>query len=83
MASVTEILENAAAGAGLADHDALALSEFSDTNTLLSVAGGIRDLSHPNTISYSRKVFIPLTHLCRDVCHYCTFAQVPRKVKAP
>ena len=83
MASVTEILEKAAAGAGLADHDALALSEFSDTNTLLSVAGGIRDLSHPNTISYSRKVFIPLTHLCRDVCHYCTFAQVPRKVKAP
>ena len=62
MASVTEILEKAAAGAGLADHDALALSEFSDTNTLLSVAGGIRDLSHPNTISYSRKVFIPLTH---------------------
>ena len=47
MASVTEILEKAAAGAGLADHDALALSEFSDTNTLLSVAGGIRDLSHP------------------------------------
>ena len=30
-------------------------------------------------ISYSRKVFIPLTKLCRDVCHYCTFAQRPRK----
>ena len=29
-------------------------------------------------ISYSRKVFIPLTHLCRDVCHYCTFAERPR-----
>ena len=34
-------------------------------------------------MTYSRKVFIPLTHLCRDVCHYCTFAQVPRKVMAP
>jgi FO synthase len=30
-------------------------------------------------ITYSRKVFIPLTHLCRDVCHYCTFARPPRK----
>ena len=34
-------------------------------------------------VSYSRKVFIPLTHLCRDVCHYCTFAKAPRAVKAP
>ncbi|MBT5700595.1 MAG: 5-amino-6-(D-ribitylamino)uracil--L-tyrosine 4-hydroxyphenyl transferase CofH, partial [Gammaproteobacteria bacterium] len=46
-------------------------------------AGAIRDAGHQNTVSYSRKVFIPLTHLCRDVCHYCTFAQVPRKLKAP
>ena len=30
-------------------------------------------------VSYSRKVFIPLTQLCRDVCHYCTFAQPPRR----
>ncbi|MDE0064296.1 MAG: 5-amino-6-(D-ribitylamino)uracil--L-tyrosine 4-hydroxyphenyl transferase CofH, partial [Gammaproteobacteria bacterium] len=36
-----------------------------------------------NVVTYSRKVFFPLTHLCRDVCHYCTFAQVPRKLKAP
>ncbi|MEO2184632.1 MAG: 5-amino-6-(D-ribitylamino)uracil--L-tyrosine 4-hydroxyphenyl transferase CofH [bacterium] len=49
----------------------------------MSVAGAIRDAGHQNTVSYSRKVFIPLTHLCRDVCHYCTFAQVPRKLKAP
>ena len=32
-------------------------------------------------VSYSRKVFIPLTHLCRDSCHYCTFAQAPRRVQ--
>ena len=30
-------------------------------------------------ITYSPKVFIPLTKLCRDVCHYCTFAQPPRR----
>ena len=32
------------------------------------------------TVTYSRKVFIPLTQLCRDVCHYCTFAKAPRRV---
>jgi FO synthase len=34
-------------------------------------------------VSYSRKVFIPLTELCRDVCHYCTFAKVPRRLESP
>ena len=33
-------------------------------------------------VSYSRKVFIPLTHLCRDVCHYCAFAKAPRQLQA-
>ena len=33
-------------------------------------------------VSYSRKVFIPVTHLCRDKCHYCTFVTVPGKLKA-
>lgn len=33
-------------------------------------------------VSYSRKVFIPVTHLCRDVCHYCTFVTVPGKLRA-
>jgi FO synthase len=35
------------------------------------------------SVSYSRKVFIPLTQLCRDVCHYCTFAKAPRSLKSP
>jgi len=35
------------------------------------------------TVTYSRKVFIPLTRLCRDVCHYCTFATTPARVKKP
>ena len=34
------------------------------------------------TLTYSRKVFIPLTQLCRDVCHYCTFAKAPRRLKS-
>lgn len=33
-------------------------------------------------ITYSRKVFIPVTHLCRDTCHYCTFVTVPGKLRA-
>ena len=67
----------------LDDEEILSLASFDDTRSLMSVAGAIRDAGHQNTVSYSRKVFIPLTHLCRDVCHYCTFAQVPRKLKAP
>ncbi|GGZ17420.1 5-amino-6-(D-ribitylamino)uracil--L-tyrosine 4-hydroxyphenyl transferase CofH [Novosphingobium colocasiae] len=35
-----------------------------------------------SVVTYSRKVFIPLTRLCRDVCHYCTFATSPRDLKA-
>jgi FO synthase len=34
-------------------------------------------------VSYSRKVFIPLTELCRDVCHYCTFAKTPERLDDP
>src|ERR1700730_3990732 len=45
---------------------------------LIDTAGRLRDEGHGRHISYSRKVFIPLTHLCRNVCHYCTFAQRPR-----
>jgi FO synthase len=41
-------------------------------------ASTLRDVGFGNVISYSRKVFIPLTQLCRDVCHYCTFAQPPK-----
>src|ERR1700723_4484262 len=45
---------------------------------LVDAAGRLRDEGHGRNLSYSRKVFIPLTHLCRDVCHYCTFAERPR-----
>ena len=45
---------------------------------LMAEAAALRDAAHGRVISYSRKVFIPLTKLCRDVCHYCTFAEKPR-----
>src|ERR1700761_5243263 len=48
---------------------------------LIAEAADLRDAGHGRLISYSRKVFIPLTKLCRAVCRYCTFAQVPRTGK--
>ncbi len=44
---------------------------------------GLRSAGRPDTITYSPKVFIPLTRLCRDRCHYCTFATVPHRLSAP
>ena len=65
---------------GRLDRDAaLALAEVNDTAALTRAASNLRDRGHPVAFSYSRKVFIPLTQLCRDVCHYCTFAHPPRK----
>ncbi len=49
---------------------------------LLAVAGELRDRGHGDLVSYSRKVFLPLTHLCRDICHYCVFARAPKKGEA-
>jgi FO synthase len=80
---VQDILDHALAGQLPSDEQALRLSHFTDTKALADVAQVLRDRTFHNVVTYSRKVFIPLTHLCRDVCHYCTFAQVPRKVKAP
>jgi len=55
---------------------------------LLTAAGrvrdaGLREAGRPGVVTYSRKVFIPLTRLCRDRCHYCTFATVPGRLPAP
>ncbi|HEY3717533.1 MAG TPA: bifunctional FO biosynthesis protein CofGH [Jatrophihabitantaceae bacterium] len=54
---------------------------------LTGIAARVRDAGlsaaeRPGVITYSRKVFIPLTRLCRDRCHYCTFATVPHRVPA-
>jgi len=50
---------------------------------LLAEAASVRDAGHGRRVTYSPKVFIPLTHLCRDRCGYCTFAQPPARVQAP
>ncbi|MEQ1806795.1 MAG: 5-amino-6-(D-ribitylamino)uracil--L-tyrosine 4-hydroxyphenyl transferase CofH, partial [Burkholderiaceae bacterium] len=55
------------------------IAQGADLDALLAQAARLRDAGHGDVLSYSRKVFIPLTHLCRDVCHYCTFATTPRK----
>jgi FO synthase len=46
---------------------------------LCAEARSLRDEWHGRVVTYSPKVFIPLTKLCRDVCHYCTFAKPPRR----
>ena len=53
-----------------------------DLDGLLRAAAGVRDAGHPDVVTFSPKVFIPLTELCRDVCHYCTFAKAPRRLRA-
>tara|TARA_Y100000031_G_scaffold63853_1_gene71684 strand:- start:5422 stop:7842 length:2421 start_codon:yes stop_codon:yes gene_type:complete len=50
---------------------------------LVAAAGRRRDMAHGTRITYSPKVFIPLTMLCRDRCGYCTFAQPPARFAAP
>src|SRR6476619_3210229 len=49
---------------------------------LCAEARALRDEGHGRLVTYSPKVFIPLTQLCRDVCHYCTFAHPPRRGQA-
>jgi len=48
---------------------------------LAARARALRDDGHGDVVSYSRKVFAPLTQLCRDVCHYCTFSRAPRAAR--
>ena len=80
---VKVILDKALAGATPSKNEALAFADFADTRALARVASVLRDQGFRNVVTYSKKVFIPLTHLCRDVCHYCTFAQTPKKLDHP
>ena len=63
----------------LSRDEALTLANVADFSGLMRAAAARRDAAHGAVVTYSRKVFIPLTQLCRDVCHYCTFAHPPRK----
>ncbi|MBA2693435.1 MAG: 5-amino-6-(D-ribitylamino)uracil--L-tyrosine 4-hydroxyphenyl transferase CofH [Rubrobacter sp.] len=58
---------------------ALAKSAFADPEPAMAAAAKIRDEAFGPRVTYSRKVFIPLTQLCRDNCGYCTFAHPPKE----
>ena len=76
--STEATLAKALAGAAPTAAEARALAREGDLDALAAAAAAMRDQAHRRVISYSRNCFIPLTKLCRDVCHYCTFAQPPR-----
>ena len=59
------------------------LAENQSLEWLCGLGSDLRDKGHGNIVTYSKKVFIPLTRLCRDVCHYCTFATTPKNVPSP
>ena len=54
-----------------------------DLGDLLAAASAVRDRAHGSRVTYSPKVFIPLTMLCRDRCGYCTFAKAPARLASP
>ncbi|MET4806063.1 FO synthase [Limibacillus sp. MBR-115] len=68
-------------GRVLSDGEARELAGRRSLAGLMTAAGHLRDQGFGERITYSRKVFIPLSQLCRDVCHYCTFAKAPRHLK--
>lgn len=74
-------LDRLAAGAVLSDDDALNLVSMEGTaiEEMCAVAGEMRDRGRGRVITFSPKVFIPLTRMCRDFCGYCTFRQAPEE----
>src|SRR6201981_2132708 len=76
-------LERGIEGCGISREDALALMNDAPLGALLQAAGAVRDRFKGRAVSYSRKVFIPLTHLCRDYCGYFNFPSAPRAGGAP
>lgn len=77
--SVRDVADRALAGARLSDDDAVALIECPDRdlNAMLGAAAQMRDRAKGRDVTYSRKVFLPVTNLCRDRCTYCTFRKDP------
>jgi 7,8-didemethyl-8-hydroxy-5-deazariboflavin synthase CofG subunit len=79
---VTDILGRAVDSGGLSAADALWLAENASLNSLMPAAAVLRDRAKGRNVGYSKKVFIPLTHLCRDYCGYCTFRSDPSATEA-
>src|ERR1700716_980760 len=80
---IADALARGAGGKGLLRDDTLLLIEEAPLESLLLAASSLRDRLKGRIVSYSRKVFIPLTHLCRDYCGYCTFRSDPVKGRSP
>lgn len=76
---MTTVLTEQLRRADITGGDVMSLVGDVPMEELMQLAAARRDDAHGDKVSYSRKVFIPLTQLCRDVCHYCTFAHAPRK----
>ncbi|MDR6199531.1 7,8-didemethyl-8-hydroxy-5-deazariboflavin synthase CofG subunit [Microbacterium sp. SORGH_AS428] len=81
---VAHVIDRARAGERLSTDEVLALvtADGADRDLLLAAASALRDeglalAGRPGIITYSRKVFVPLTTLCRDRCHYCIFVDTP------
>jgi len=70
-------LERSRRGQGVSREEALALLETPLLEELLEAASAVREKEKGRTVSFSKKVFIPLTTLCRDYCSYCTFRKDP------
>ena len=81
--SIASLLHEFTPDRRLTRGEAMSLVGLDDLAPLLDAAARRRDFAHGRRLSYSRKVFIPLTQLCRDVCHYCTFAHAPRENESP
>lgn len=76
---IVSLREKLEAGHRPSHEESLRLAVEDDLAWLMGLAANLRDQGHGNVVTFSKKVFIPLTHLCRDVCHYCTFATPPKK----
>ncbi|MCU0974780.1 MAG: 5-amino-6-(D-ribitylamino)uracil--L-tyrosine 4-hydroxyphenyl transferase CofH [Steroidobacteraceae bacterium] len=81
--NLVRLLADCASGGRPTAGEALSLLAEAPLEALQPVAESLALEGHGRTVSYSRKVFVPLTRLCRDVCHYCTFAQAPRHLPTP
>jgi FO synthase len=78
--AIADAIETALEERRLSDEQALALAEArgaAEQAAIWAAAAAVRDRGRAPVVTYSRKVFIPLTNLCRDVCSYCTFARTP------
>ena len=77
------MLDKINTSSSLSRDEALGLADVADTAALCKIAREMRDDYFGNNVTYSKKIFLPLTYLCRDVCHYCTFAKTPRRIDNP